>query len=115
MFYEKSSWEPPKACREIENLIAKIQEKFDKWTPPRFIKDNLTKNERQFLKDLKEKEDLIYKWKDKGPSFTKMNLDQYIEAGEKELDNERFYQTIDETSAIHLLMICLQEMKYLNP
>ena len=37
-FYEKSTWEPPKACKEIENLIEKLQNMFDKWTPPQFIK-----------------------------------------------------------------------------
>ena len=95
-FYEKSSWEPPKACKEIENLIAKVQESFDKWTPPRFIKDNLSKGERKFLQNLKEKDDITYKWEDKGPSFTKMNVKQYIEAGENELENTKFYKSIDE-------------------
>ena len=95
-FYQKSSWEPPKACKEIEDMINKIQELFDRWAPPRHIKDNLTKEERKFLKDLKEDDEIIYKWEDKGPSFTKMNTNQYIEAGEKELQNPRFYKSVDE-------------------
>ena len=94
VFYEKSSWEPPKACKEIENMISKLQDKFDKWTPPRFIKDNLSKGERNLLTYLKNKEDLIYKWEDKGPSFTKMTRDQYIHSGEKELQNPKFYNPV---------------------
>ena len=32
-FYQKSDWEPPPACLEIENMISRIQENFDKWSP----------------------------------------------------------------------------------
>ena len=45
---------------------------------------------------MKEDDEIIYKWEDKGPSFTKMNTNQYIEAGEKELQNPRFYKSVDE-------------------
>ena len=34
-------------------------------------------------------------WEDKGPIFVKMNTHQYLEAGEKELSNERFYQEVE--------------------
>ena len=95
-FYPKSSWEPPKACKEIENLISTIQDRFDRWRPPRHIKDNLTKEERKFLQKIENEDDILYKWEDKGPSFTKMNTDQYIEAGEKELENDKFYKSIEE-------------------
>ena len=88
-FYQKSSWEPPKACAEIENMISRLQEKFDRWKPPRWIKDNLRKEERQFMKSMKENKDIIYMWEDKGPSFTKMTRNQYITAGEKELGNDK--------------------------
>ena len=72
-FYLKSAWEPPKACKEIESMISFIQRKFDKWTPPRWTKDNLSKEERLFLKSLSENEDIKYMWEDKGPSFTQRN------------------------------------------
>ena len=94
-FYHKSTWEPPKACKEIENFIDKIQDNFDKWTPPKYIKDNLTKKERSILKNIQTENDIVYKWEDKGPSFTKMQKDQYLIAGEKELDNELVYKKFD--------------------
>ena len=56
--------------------------------PPRFIQDNLTKGEQNFLKKMKENEDLVYMVEDKGPSFTKMSNEQYLKAGEKELDED---------------------------
>ena len=34
-FYPKSDWKPPKACVEIESYISRIQEKFDRWKPPK--------------------------------------------------------------------------------
>ena len=33
-------------------------------------------------------------WEDKGPSFSKMRRDQYVEAGEKELNNNNFYTEV---------------------
>ena len=34
-------------------------------------------------------------WEDKGPSFVKMNKEQYLKAGEDELANQKFYKQID--------------------
>ena len=95
-FYLKSNWMPPSACKEWENLISQIQAKFDQWKPPKFIKDNLTAPERKFLTELKNNKDVIYMWEDKGPSFTKLTVDQYIKAGEKELSNDDFYEVIHD-------------------
>lgn len=68
-FYQKSDWSPPKAGCEIEKMISRVQEMFDKWKPPRFVKDNLTKDERKFIQDAAKNENIIYMWEDKGPSF----------------------------------------------
>ena len=95
-FYLKSNWMPPRACKEWEDLISQIQTKFDQWKPPKFIKDNLTAPERKFLTELKNNKDVIYMWEDKGPSFTKLTVEQYIEAGEKELNNSDFYEVIND-------------------
>ena len=94
IFYQKSSWEPPKACVEIENFIKSLQSKFDNWKPNRWIKDNLSREERKFFKELKDKDDIVYLWEDKGSSFTKMTKQQYDTAGENELNNNDFYQEV---------------------
>ena len=96
VFYEKSSWEPPRACKEIEELIKNMQERFDKWKPPRYIKDNLNKEERNLLKQIKENDDIVYKWEDKGPSFVKMTKEQYLDSGEKELEKPNFYKQVQD-------------------
>ena len=71
-----------------------MQSKFDSWKTPRWVKDNLSRVERSFLKEMKENESIVYMWEDKGPSFTKMTRDQYLEAGRKELQNGDFYQEV---------------------
>ena len=38
-----------------------MQEKFYKWKPPRYIKDNLSKEERNLIKQLKENDNIVYK------------------------------------------------------
>ena len=69
---------------------------FDKWKPPHFIKDNLNKKEREFLKEVLENKDIVYMWEDKGPFFVKMTKEQYLKAGEKELEDEHTYKVIEE-------------------
>ena len=59
------------------------------------MEDNLSKNERKVLKEMKQKKDIIYMWEDKGLSFTKMTRNQYVSAGEKELESDKFYKTVD--------------------
>ena len=93
-FYSKSSWSPPKAGVEVEQFIKHVQTKFDRWKPAQWIADNLSKREREFLKKIKSDDEIIYMWEDKGPSFTKMRINQYISAGEKELQNPRFYEEV---------------------
>ena len=97
-FYPKSNWKPPKACVDIENYISRIQEKFDRWKPSKKVSDNLSKEERKFLKSVKENDDIIYMWEDKGPSFVKLNREQYLRAGNVELENDKFYQEMIEYS-----------------
>ena len=50
-FYKKSNWNPPKACKEIEDMISRLQEKFDEWKPSRYLKDNLSAEERKVLEN----------------------------------------------------------------
>ena len=41
-------------------------------------------------------------WEDKGPSFTKMKIDQYISAGESELTNSRFYDEVPADLSVEI-------------
>ena len=101
-FYPHSDWNPPKACVEIEKFISRIQEKFDRWKSKRFPKDNLSKPEREFLKKAKTNTDIVYMWEDKGPSFVKMNRNQYLEAGKSELEKEKFYEKVENVNSVEI-------------
>ena len=68
-----------------------MQEKFDRWKPPRHVKDNLSHSERQFIKNMKDDNKMIYMWEDKGSSFVKMTKEQYLQAGKTELENKDVY------------------------
>ena len=95
-FYENSDWNPPKACLEIENFILRIQEFFDKWKPPKRVCDNLSKEERDLLNHIKGDHQTGYMWEDKGPSFTKMTKEQYVAAGERELNKPNYEKVKDD-------------------
>ena len=45
---------------------------------------------------------MVYMVEDKGPSFTKMTTKQYIDSGEKELENEKFYEVVDDDKSEYL-------------
>ena len=65
---------------DIKNalIVADKEKKFDQWKPQRFVKDNLSRKEREFLTNLRENSETIYMWEDKGPSFVKMKRKQYM-------------------------------------
>ena len=92
----KSDWMPPRASVELEQFIHHIQSKFDAWKPPRWISDNLSQEERLLIHKIRKDKETVYMWEDKGASFLKMHISQYIEAGEKELSNEKFYEEVLE-------------------
>jgi hypothetical protein len=76
--------------------------------PPKWIKDNLSVEERSFLKKIKENDEVLYMWEDKGPSFTKLEVGKYIEAGERELGNSQFYENIDNDPTNEIKRKCIE-------
>ena len=56
----------------------------------------MNKEERNLLKQIKENDDIVYKWEDKGPSFVKMTKEQYLDSGEKELEKPNFYKQVQD-------------------
>ena len=54
----------------IGNIYQPDTTKIRQVVPPRWLKDNLTVDERRLLKDIKKDKETMYMWEDKGPSFT---------------------------------------------
>jgi hypothetical protein len=59
----------------------------------------LTREERIFLKNSLQNENIVYMWEDKGASFTKMTTEQYLLLGEKELETDNFIKIQNDPSA----------------
>ena len=109
-FYKKSDWVPPKAGVEIEQFIQHVQNRFDAWKPPQWIRDNLNKQERHLMSEIKGNNDMVYLWEDKGASFTKMRMDQYISAGENELAKTAFYEEIIDEDPSQMIKAKIDEL-----
>ena len=58
-------------------------------------KDNLSKEERKALNNLKERDDVIFTKADKGGAVVIWDTKDYIEEAEQQLNNERFYRKLN--------------------
>ena len=56
---------------------------------------NISKEERQAIKDLAQNPNILIRSADKGSSVCILNLDQYIKHGLHQLSNSKFYQKVD--------------------
>ena len=90
----KSSFEPPnQRNQELDEIIDEIKNiKIEKRNP----KDNLSKAERNALKELKENKDIIIKEADKGGAIVTMRKDQYRKMGMKHLDSKAYESVADK-------------------
>ena len=59
------------------------------------ITDNLTKDERQTLRDLKKRQDIIIKPADKGSGTVVMDKSWYIDECNRQLNDAKFYRQLD--------------------
>ena len=50
------------------------------------------------MNNLKKNHDIIYMWEDKGSSFTKMTKEQYLKAGEMDLESESYINVPNDPS-----------------
>ena len=92
-FYQPNkSYEPSIDSHHLETFKSAMQREYDQWKPPRYVKDNISREEREFLKEARKDDSIVYKWEDKGSSFTKMDKADYVRVGEENLKNSRFYK-----------------------
>lgn len=76
---------------------------------PNTIHDNLTATERQAIRQLKQRQDIIIKPADKGSGTVVMDKTGYIDECNRQLTDTKFYQRLDEdincrhTKTCHLL------------
>ena len=88
LVHNKSNFKPPnQRNEELDELIQEITEvNVKKHTP----KDNLSKNERQALQQLKSNKRIVIKGADKGGSIVIMSKEQYEEMVMKHLNTDTY-------------------------
>ena len=102
-FKPKSTWNPPKGrCPPLESFISAIEEEVKTYTSAPDFRDNLTKSERQAIKNLRHRDDIVIKPADKGSAIVAMGTKFYREEAYRLLGNPDHYKRLhsDPTSEI---------------
>lgn len=94
-FQEKSDWQPPKQCRDLETAIRAIESDIASHKPNSHHNPNLTKQERGALRSLQSNDDIVIKPADKGSAVVIMDRDHYISEAERQLHNPTYYTALD--------------------
>lgn len=93
-FHNKSTWNPPHDReRALDTFLNAV--KLDITTcKPKTIRDNLTPTERQAIRSLKERKDIIIKPADKGSGTVVMETTWYICECNRQLSDSIFYKRL---------------------
>ena len=103
---------------QLETMFYSIEQDLHrlKYRQPR--KKNLNKVEYQSIKSLRNNPDIIIKPADKGSAIVILNKDNYIAEGERQLQDEQFYEETHTdltersyTGSTYLQTICCKEDK----
>lgn len=82
-----------------QTAISEVVTFIQKWKKPR--KDNMTKNERKCIQELRQMNDITITMADKGGMIVVLNKDEYIQKVEEKLDDKNLYEkTKDPTKKI---------------
>ena len=63
---------------------------------PARVRDNLTRRERQSLKQLRQEADIVIKAADKGSGTVVMNRQNYLDECYRQLNDPTFYKRVNE-------------------
>ena len=94
----KSTWcPPPPSDREpLLNIYTDSIESDIMNTKPTRVRDNLIRRERQALKKLQRRTDIVIKPADKGSGTVVMNRQHYLNECYRQLNNQQFYEKVNE-------------------
>ena len=97
-FRFRSNWNPPVHNARLdvflEDVKRDIETKIDHYEQNKHT-DNLTKAERQALKNLRKNTNIVIKPADKGSSVVIMSTANYIAEGERQLSDTKTYKLLD--------------------
>jgi hypothetical protein len=97
LFTPKSNWRPPVPNKTLETFYRAVKNDLIKVNQQRTTlgPDNLSKEDRAFLKELKQNPHVTIKKSDKGSAIVLMNMSDYLREGYKQLNDQQFYQKLD--------------------
>ena len=95
-FHNKSTWNPPNDRERALNTFLDAVKLDITTCKPYTIRDNLTAAERQAIRQLKQRQDIIIKPADKGSGTVVMDKTWYIDECNRQLSDTKFYKRLNE-------------------
>ena len=95
-FHNKSSWTPPTNRDSALNAYIDAIQHDISISNLNHITDNLTSHERQSLRNLKKRQDIVIKPADKGSGTVVMDRTWYVDECNRQLNDVKFYRKQDE-------------------
>ncbi|XP_071141774.1 uncharacterized protein [Mytilus edulis] len=93
-FKKKSKWNPPKSKNDnLESFITSVKAEVRSSISGKQVK-NISKSESQAMINLKDRNEIVIKQADKGSAVVVMNKADYIEEGNRQLSNAKFYKEL---------------------
>ena len=91
-----STWIPKDTHHTVKTYIQKVRNDFNSYCSesPKF-KPNLSKGERESMKELATRDDIIISKADKGGAVVIQDVDDYIQEANRQLGNNEFYRQVD--------------------
>ena len=100
IFRPPSKWMPPKGRDVIlETYVKGVRQEISRQLQrlrTRGVRDNLSPLERQALKNLRRRQDIVIKPADKGSTVVVLKKEDYITEAERQLRNENHYQKLEK-------------------
>ena len=97
-FRPKSTWKPPAGGPCVELISNKVEHELFSFLPGKPQSYNLTKEEWQALKNLKDERSIIIKPADKGSCVVVWDSEDYLAEGYKQLNVESIYVDIKHST-----------------
>ena len=116
-FKPKSGWRPYPPNRTLEIFQRLVKQEILKSKTKKTKHNNLTKQERIGLKELKDNPHIVIKKADKSSAVVVMNTTDYLREGYRQLQDTNFYQKIPADITPHIserIAKQLVKMKSLN-
>ena len=97
---------PPNPAASVEALVMFDELELSKHSPKRPKRQNISREEKEALQQLREMHDIIIKPADKGSAVVIMNISDYVAEGDRQLADRNFYRPVGEDlTASHTWMV----------